>query len=188
MSLSSQEAQASLAEAEGARRRSAELYGYRKASSHLIMWGTIWVFGYGGTGFAPDRSNLIWGVLVPLGILGSVILGRCTKRFAGSDAKSSYAWRAGILGLLICLFVGATYTVMWPVPGAAFAAYPALITGFAYSVVGLWVGLRYLVTGALVIALTMFGFFEIPGIDYLYWMAVVGGGSMILAGFWFRRV
>lgn len=190
MSLSSQEAQASLAEAEQARRRSAQLYGYRKASTHLIMWGLIWVVGYSCINLVPKYEGYIWDVLVAGGILGSMYLGRRGRHAAGAceDGKGSYAWRAGGLGLIALLFISATYAIMWPVHGPQFAAYPALITGTIYAGVGLWVGLRYVVAGALVIAATLFGFFYIHEPMYYYWMAVVGGGSMILAGFWFRTV
>ncbi len=188
MSLSSHEAQASLAEAEQARRRSAQLYGYRKASPHLIMWGLIWVVGYSCINLLPKYEGYIWDALVVAGILGSIYLGRSSHRYAGVESKGPYAWRAGAIGILALTFISSTYAIMWPVHGSAMAAYPALITGTIYAGVGLWLGVRYVVTGALVIGFTMFGFFYLPAATYFYWMALVGGGSMILAGAWFRRV
>jgi len=186
MSLSSQEAQASLAEAEQARRRSAQLYGYQKASPHLILWGIIWVIGYSGSALIPNYDGYLWDGLIVLGILGSVYFGRRCQQEVGGTKKGPYAWRAGAVGFIAVFFIMATYAIMWPVHGAQMAAYPALITGTIYAAVGLWLGLRYVVTGALVVTFTLFGYFDIHGVWYLYWMAAVGGGSMILAGFWFR--
>jgi hypothetical protein len=184
MPLSSEEALASLAEAENARRRSAQLYGYTKASPHLIMWGIIWVLGYGGTGLSHQNADYIWAALVTIGICGSVYFGRRSSRYGCQEHP--YAWRAGALAMIILFFVGATYTVMWPVYGPQLCAFPALITGTVYAGVGLWAGMRYVVTGILVLALTLFGFFFVHEIEY--WMAFIGGGSMILAGIWFRKV
>jgi hypothetical protein len=186
MSLSSHEAQASLAEAAQAGRRSAQLYAYSKASPYLVMWGIIWVLGYGGTGLSPHNADLIWGVLIVAGLLGGAYIGSRSKSCSPSGARSPYVLRITGVGLIAVFFVAASYTIMWPVNGAQVTAYPALITGTVYAAVGLWAGLRYVVTGLLVVGLTLFGFFAIHDIWYLYWMAVVGGGSMILAGFWFR--
>jgi hypothetical protein len=42
------------------------------------------------------------------------------------------------------------------------------------------------VTGIALAALTLFGYFEVVT-HFDMWMAVVGGGSLILAGIWLRR-
>lgn len=185
MSLSSQEAAESLSQAEEAGRRSKQAYFYHRSSPHLIMWGTIWVLGYGGTELFLAYSNWIWGVLILSGMVTGVFLGR-SRNSAALTYCSRPDWRMFVLGVLAVFFVFATYAIMWPVQGRQFAAYPALITGTVYAALGLWVGMRYVVTGILVIALTLFGYYYVHHI--LLWMAFVGGGSMILAGLWFRKV
>jgi hypothetical protein len=186
MTLSSEEAKAHLTQAESAGRRSAQLYGYRKASPHLILWGAIWVLGYGGTALSPHYANLIWAVLVLAGVIGGAWIGRMSTAWGRDEAgRTPKSWRLVSLAAIAVFFVFATYAVMWPVHGAQCAAYPALITGTVYAAVGLWTGLRYVVTGILVVALTLFGFYYLH--DYIFWwLAFVGGGSMMLAGFWFR--
>ena len=52
--------------------------------------------------------------------------------------------------------------------------------------IGLWRGLRYVISGMAVVALTLIGFFYIGPI--FFWFAAVGGGAMILTGLWFRAV
>ena len=184
MSLSSHEAAASLSEAEKARQRSARLYVYRKSSPHLVMWGIIWIFGYCGTALSPSHSNWIWGVLMLAGMLGGVVIHRRTR--CAADTNERHAWRWFALIAIALFFVMATYTLMWPVHGRQMAAYPVLLTGSIYTAVGLWTGVRYIVTGVVVVALALVGYFYIEPI--LLWMAFVGGGSMILAGLWFRTV
>ncbi|HUO99814.1 MAG TPA: hypothetical protein VMU01_14165 [Rhizomicrobium sp.] len=184
MSLTSKEAAESLAQAEQAHRRSAELYHYSRAAPHLIMWGAIWVAGYGGTYLVPNYWQWLWGALIVCGCIGGYFVGQVRP-----DCKNgAWAWRmTGVMAVAVA-FVACTYAIMWPVHGAQYAAYPALLTGAIYAAVGLWVGLRYLVTGALVMALTLAGFFTLHDNTILLWMAFVGGGSMILAGVWFRTV
>ena len=183
MTLSSEEAAKTLSQAEDARKRSAELYFYHRSSPHLILWGIIWVLGYGGTGLFPSYSGYLWDGLVLIGVACGFYIGRCRGSTAGPKA-----WRLVALAVIIIFFVSATYRIMQPHFARQFCAYPALITGSVYLAVGLWSGLRYVVAGVAVVALTLFGFYFITPHLYFFWMAVVGGGSMILAGLWFRTV
>jgi len=188
MSLSGEEAKTHLSEAETAGRRSSQLYHYHKASPHLMMWGGIWVLGYGGTALSPPYSDLIWTILVLAGVAGGAWIGRCSSTWGWGEAgRNPKSWRMVSLAAIAVFFVMATYAIMQPTHGPQFAAYPALITGTVYAAIGLWIGIRYVVTGILVVALTLFGFYHLQ--EYiLWWLAFVGGGSMILAGLWFRTV
>jgi hypothetical protein len=58
-----------------------------------------------------------------------------------------------------------------------------------YAIMGLWRGTRFLVTGVAVTLLTLFGFFYLRDFAlFCYWMAAVGGGALVLAGLWLRKV
>ena len=184
MSLSSQEAAASLSQVEQARRRSSQLYIYHRSSPHLIMWGIIWIIGYGGTGLFPSYGNQLWLALVVIGCIGGVILSRMAK--PDGSTSGPYAWRMAALWAIILFFVFATYAILQPYLAKQFCAYPALITGCAYMAIGLWRGLRYFISGVVVVALTLVGFFYIEPI--FFWFAAGGGGAMILTGLWFRAV
>lgn len=187
MSLSSEEAQASLSQVEEAKRRSSQLYFYHRSSPHLIMWGVIWIVGYGGSGLFPRYSWHLWAGLVLIGIIGGVLLGRCAK--ADHATSGPQAWRMGALWAVILLFVFGTYAILEPHLDKQFCAFPALITGCAYMAIGLWRGLRYVISGIVVVALTLFGYFYIDQVfSIFYWFAAVGGGAMILTGLWFRTV
>jgi hypothetical protein len=50
-----------------------------------------------------------------------------------------------------------------------------------------YAGMRFLGTFVAIAALTLGGFFFLPA-HFLLWMAVVGGGALVLAGLWLRTV
>ncbi|MDE2135203.1 MAG: hypothetical protein KGM97_02390 [Alphaproteobacteria bacterium] len=186
MPLSPKEAAETLTSVEQAARRSAQAFGYRNASPYLILWGLIWVAGYAGTDLRPEYANLIWAVLVVLGGTVSFFLGRHCERTVGTACYKG-GWRMLGLFALVFAFMAATYSIMWPVHGLQFGAFPALLVGAIYCGMGLWLGLRFVVTGALVMGLTLVGFFFLRE-HFMLWMAFVGGGGLILAGVWFRTV
>jgi hypothetical protein len=184
MSLTSKEAAESLAQAEQSGRRSAELYHYSRAAPHFMLWGAIQVVGYCGTYLYPQYSNWLWAVLILAGGIGGAII---NQQCPNKDARPQ-AWRSTAVVFIALVFVLGTYSIMWPVHGRQLAVYPALLMGAIYCAVGLWVGLRYIVTGAVVFAAALTAYFTIQDASILLVMAVIGGGSMILAGFWFRTV
>jgi hypothetical protein len=183
MSLTSKEAAESLAQAEEARRHSAQVYSYSRSAPHLILWGSIWVVGYTQSDLFPKIEGWVWIGLIIIGVIAGAIIGRCNS----SRVHGPLAWRMFAVSAVAIFFVFATYTIMAPVRSHAAAAFPALITGTLYTGIGLWAGLRYVVTGIVVLAATLAGYFFIHD-HYLLWMAFIGGGSMILAGIWFRTV
>jgi hypothetical protein len=183
MSLTSKEAAKSLAQAEDAQRRSTQIYSYSQCAPHLILWGTIWIIGYTQNDLFPRYENWGWIVLILAGVTGGAIIGR---RYHLLE-RGPFAWRMIAVAAIALFFVLATYTIMGPVRGAAMAVFPVLIIGTLQTVIGLWAGLRYVITGIVVLAATLGGFFFLHE-HLLLWMAFVGGGSMILAGLWFRTV
>ncbi len=56
-----------------------------------------------------------------------------------------------------------------------------------YSIAGLWFGYAFVAIGIGISALTLIGYFFVPGAAFLTWMAVVNGGGMVLGGLWMRR-
>ena len=182
MSLSSKEAAETLSDVEHASRRSALAFGYRKASPHLILWGLVWLIGYSATDLRPAHAGLIWLVLVVTGCAIGFLLGR-----SGSGAPAKDSWRVLGIAAILCLFVGATFTILWPVSGSQTGAFIPLLFGTIYAGVGLWLGTRFLITGVAIVVLTLGGYFYLHE-HFLLWQAFVGGGGLILAGIWFRTV
>ena len=55
-----------------------------------------------------------------------------------------------------------------------------------YAIAGLWFGHAFIAIGAIVIALTLVGYFRL-GDAFDLWMAFVNGGGLVLGGLWMRR-
>jgi len=182
MSLSSKEAAESLSDVERAARRSAQAFGYRKASPHLILWGLVWLVGYSATDLRPADAGPIWLALVAT----ACAIGFLQVR-SDSSAGAKGSWRMLGLTAITCLFVGAIFATLGPVSGKQIGIFAPLLVGAIYAGMGLWLGLRFVVTGVAITALTLGGYFYLPE-HFLLWMAFVTGGGLILAGVWFRTV
>lgn len=190
MPLTPQEAAKHLNESQIATRRSAQAYGYAKAAPHLILWGIIWAFGYGGTYFLPAYAGWIWLALIACGCFGSFFLGRVGVH--GETGPASVRLRHSLRGFglmaALAMFIMAVYAMFGPPTALQASAFPALLVGLIYFCLGtFWLGTRMAVTGAAIFTLTLGGYFLIPAYFNL-WMAFVGGGGLIASGLWLKKI
>jgi hypothetical protein len=198
MALSPHEAAAALRDIGQARTRSARAYGYQQASPNLILWGVLWAVGYGLTDALPYRALPIWIAVDAIGLATSIAIG--VRSRARSDPARRLAiepgrtagWASPQWGfpaalLIAFTFIAAAIAVMSPVSGRQIGAFVPLVVAASYALAGIWIGLRFVVTGAVIAALTLIGFFLLPT-HFFLWMAGVGGGALVLAGVWLRKV
>ena len=201
MTLSPIEAAGVLRDMAAVETRSRRVYGYRESSPHLILWGALWWAGYGLSEPWPHRALVIWITIVAIGLAADVAipLSNARRRDAQAGcvadptrppAVTRLRWKFRFLGIMLTAFaaIAATLAVMAPVTSRQVGAFIPLVVAASYAVVGLWLGLRFIVAGAVIAGLTLGGFFLLPPADFALWMAGVGGGALILAGCWFRRV
>jgi hypothetical protein len=182
--LTPEQAALALKEAGKTEKRSAAIYRYQRAAPYLLMWGIIWIVGYGGSDLAPRFAGWLWIGLLLIALGVSMTIGRhADPVHLGPRAN----WRYSIAFVAIWCFFGATYAVMGPVSPLQQGAFPPLVVALGYVLTGLWVGPRFVMAGVVVAALTLGGFFYLPQ-HFLLWEGFVGGGALILAGLWFRRV
>ena len=188
MAIPTHEAAEALRDIERAQRHSALAYSYARFSPHLFLWGVIWIVGYATTYFRPGAS-LIWAALVPIGLIGSGWLGvRGGSKSAGSRAGAAPGWRYAGTAIAIFLFIAALFAILPPKSGDQLGAVIPILVALFYALIGLWTdGTRIAVLGFSLDALTVAGFFWLPQY-FLLWMAAVGGGALILGGFWLRRI
>jgi len=133
----------------------------------------------------------LWAVLMIGAVIAAMLIGRAQQRAAGGNPGNAeaerFGWRYPAAMFLFFCFIGAVYTVMRPVSYAAQAAFVPLVVACVYAIMGLWIGWRFGVAGIVLAALTLGGFFYLPH-HFLIWQGIAGGGALILAGFWFRKV
>ncbi len=182
MTLSPADASAALQDVAAAEARSATLRGYQSSAPHLIIWGVVWAIAYTVGDLAPAWANVTWASIVPVGIAGDIIAARADR---ADDTGSGVV--IGALFGIIAIFVASTFAIMAPHDPRQIGAFIPLVVAGAYAILGLFDGPRMLILGGALAALTLFGFFALAS-HFLLWMAVVGGGSLILGGLWLRRV
>lgn len=178
--IANQEAASVLKEAEATERRSRQAYNYSVGAPHLFIWGAAWIAGYGGSALAGDAANWIWAGVIVLGSAASFLVGR-----ARHGADYAFGRRLALLGVVYA-FSAALFVVFQPLSGSQVAAYWPLLIAALYAGFGLWIGMRFIVMGAILAAATLGGYFFLPH-HFLLWMAFVGGGALILGGIWLRQ-
>jgi hypothetical protein len=195
MNISKQEANEALDQIDDAISQTRRAIGQGTSSAILILWGVIWVLGYSSSQFAPRMAQSLWLCLVVSGTLGSWICGARSRR----RIQSSNGTRIGLFWLVLFAYAGLWFfllhsdnrpgqpgfdfgTMTGPQSGAFFATVPM----FAYVVGGLWLGRFFIWLGATVTFLTLIGYSLVPD-WFCLWMAITGGGSLIVAGLYIRR-
>ena len=186
MAITRNEAAAALSEIENTQRRGLTLRGYRIGGPILMMWSLIWASGYLTMGLAPSNLWLpVWLGLDAVGVVGSLILARVGGSAAGAGAPAGMTWR--LLGgcLALMAFALSAFWVMKPSDPAAAMAFPGLLIGVIYAVVGVWSAPRYALVGGLMFGLTLAGYVLFrPWLPF--WMAAASG-ALFLSGVWLWR-
>ncbi len=178
MSMSPDQAAEMLRDVESTQARSRELRGYRRGSPHLILWGVVWAIAYSLSALFPALAALVWLAAVGIGVAGDAIIG-------WGKARIAVRWRFYAAILTLFLFVSGTYLVLPPSHPIQFETFPPLVVALAYALVGIFWLPRFLWLGALVFGLTLGGYVWLQP-WFAFWMAGVGGGSLILGGLWLR--
>ena len=184
MEITRKDAADALRDVARAQAHAGEMRGYRYASPYLIGWGLIWAIGYALMAVRPQSEwGLIWLPLDALGIIGSIVRGRIDGRRASAANPLTLRIMAGVA--FIALFVAATYSVFQPTTIAPFVVFPGMIAGAIYVAIGLAWMPRLGWIGFAIFASSVAGYF-FAGPALLYWMAIAGGGGLILSGLWLR--
>lgn len=183
MALSAAEAQSTLKDIEKTENRAAASQQGRFAAPHLMIWGVVWAIGYLVGAISPKMS-WIW---IPL-VIGGVIASFIQDRRVSAGKVSGFGWRYGASFAVIFVFIFALMAIMRPTEMNQIGAFYPLVIGLYYAFMGIWTkGWRMLPLGLLLMALTIGGYYFLPEY-FLYWMAAVGGGGLILGGLWMRSV
>lgn len=185
MSIPPQEAADALRDIQQAQRQSVVAYRYQRFSPHLFLWGVIWIVGYAAEYVQPS-ATVVWFLLVLVGIIGSFWIGFRAEPKRSDASKAG--WQYGTTALAIFLFICALFAILPPRSEAQIGAFFPILVALFYALIGIWTSAaRITVLAFTLAALTVAGYFWLPQY-FLLWMAMVGGGALILGGVWLRRV
>jgi hypothetical protein len=177
MGLSPEQAREALREIEQTRQRSHELGVYRHGGPILLIWGVIWIVGFALSAVAPKHATVVWLALTLMGAAAGWLLSPGRGNL-GQNLRYVASW------MVFLLLLGGSWAILTPQTASQRAALPALLVAAAYAFAGIWWWQRYLWLGLALFAVTLFGFFFAPWFEL--WMAVLGGGGLILGGLWLR--
>ena len=199
--VSEEEAQASLQEIDRIINQTRKAIASGNLAPQLIIWGVVWILGYGGEQFFPESSWHLWLGLILAGAIGTIFVGPWSRR---SPVKGpGYGRNLGRIGLswLVLFAYGALWVALlspwemmhragWrayaPLMDRKVAAFCATFCMFAYVIMGLWLSRFLLWLGVLVTVATLAGYHFLPAY-FCLWMAVTGGGSLVVAGVFIRK-
>jgi hypothetical protein len=182
MTISPTQAAEALKDIETVAARSHDLKSYTIGAPILIMWGVICMLGY-GAGAVSSGYSAVWLPLSAVGAIATFVMARRGGR-GGDDRigrRIGWTWAA------LLVFYVAAFAVLRPQEPNQFAAFPALLAGLSYALMGIWTSRRYIVLGAAVAALTVFGYFALAP-HFSLWMAIVMGGGLVLGGLWLKKI
>jgi hypothetical protein len=178
------EAAKALSEARATAERSAAAAGYERMSANLFLWGGIWILVNVGGLLRLPHGSILFPALMGLGLAGSLILAR---RGATKAARKEHLMRTALIAVAVLLFVLGLLVVAPSGSLIQVEAVVCLAIGAVYVAAGASLGLRLAVVGVVQIAATVVGW--IYARDHFFlWMAVVGGGGLVVGGLWLRKV
>ena len=183
MPISPSEASKALREIADTELASSSAHRYALAAPHLMLWGVIWFLGYGTTYLYPRLT----GVWIPLAIAGAIGSGWVGARATSREQRYDWWQSLGtVLAILIALC--SLFAVLPDLDRPRIGAFFPITIGFGYTVVGIWHrATRLLITGIALTGITLLGFFWMPS-HFALWMALVGGGGLILGAVWLRKL
>lgn len=144
----------------------------------LILWGVAWVFSFLGCHFAPEKAVWFWSIGDVVGLSGTMFV--CRK--ASQQVQSDEGKRMGIFWLLLFLFIFVQLAVLHPWDPIQMNAFICLQIMLGFVVIGLWTGSQGMIALAGVVSVSVLAAYFLLQPYYNLWMAVMGGGSFIVAG------
>jgi hypothetical protein len=193
MNISKQDAGDALDVIRTSEQRMREHKGYREASPFFIVWGLVWIVANAVTDLAPRFAGRVWLWGVIAGTVATLLLvvqqsrRRSAQNVYTASERAAIGRKAALLGITLWSFFPAMLFVLWPLSAQQNNAFISLTWAFVYMAAGAWLGMRLFVTGAVTALAVLAGFFLVKD-HYFMWMAVFGGGSLLLGGFWLRKL
>jgi hypothetical protein len=189
MTVKPDDAAASLSAIAAVEQRTRQTLAYGRSGAAFILWGVLLAIGYTLEHFSavvyssPAMAKTAWGVVAFTGFAGCALLIRrkSAQRRSRADLRLLY-------GQLVLYGYGWIFvTMLWPLTPRQLNVFWPNIFMLGFVIAGLWLGHLFMLLGLSLTALSLVGYVW-AGDWFALWMAVVGGGGLILGGLWLRRV
>lgn len=196
--INQEEAAASLKDIEKIMSLTRRIIAQGSIARSLILWGVVWIIGYGAAPFARDFALDLWLGLIACGWIGTWVI-HLIYPSAVRNESSRHNWKISAFWLILFLYsyIWAYLLVgslprhhlplsEWSVQYTRMSAYTGTIAMFAYIVIGLWFSRFFIWLGGIVTVLALLGYLFL--FDYFnFWMAICGGGSLVIAGMFIQK-
>jgi hypothetical protein len=182
--LSPQEASALLADIENARATMRRAIREHRGHYHLWIWGAAWIAMPLSAYFYGDYAARYFPVICAVGGVLSFITGFTQTQQIRRPANGRFV---AVMVTVWCFAALFPFVLRVPLDSPRHIyAYCCLVAMQTYVIAGLWTDTYLLWLGLLVTALVLAGVFLFPGFFWL-WMAIFGGGTLVLTGFYVRH-
>ena len=182
MKLTPEEAVAALADVEQGRRAMRSAIRAHRGHLHLWLWGVAWIAMPLTAYFGGDSAARFFPWICLAGIVASFAGGLTQHRQVRTPFNGRFL---GVLSTVLLFAAIFPWVLHAQFDTKTAYAYLCLVAMQGYIVAGLWTDSYLLWLGLAVTALILVGHFLLPGI-FWPWMAVCGGGSLLLTGFYVR--
>ncbi len=180
MNLSHNEAEEALAMVQQMTQKTQQSLAGTGAYITLLITGVVWFIGYLCTQFLSGAVvAYIWVGASVLGSAAAVALGRRLGKRVRSPSTGAYARRIGIFWVFLILYAAATIAVARPADGKQMTMLIILFIMIGQFSMGMVISYSTTWWVVPVSILALVGYFLLPAYFYL-WMAVLGGGTMIV--------
>jgi hypothetical protein len=168
------------------------MQNYRHFAPHMLVWGCVWLVANGLCDFFPAQIGLIWFAASIVGVVLSLANRKRARGSvvgtAASDPGSMLAqgWRWVLAAAVLYGFFVATFNVLPPNSSLQATTFISLFFMFAYMVYGALAGLRVFFIGLVATIAILYGYFDMGSHAYM-WLAIAGGGALIVGALWVRK-
>jgi len=185
MNINPNEAQESLQAIQHMMNKTKHMLSSSGAYKFLFLWGAIWLVGFLSSQFIHTiMIGYIWAGLDVIGGAASAFIGIRLNRVVHNE-KNPSGIRIGAFWWALMALCALSILVVWPIDWKQLSMLIILFVmagwiamGLLFKAVSVWLGIA-------IIALAFVGYYLLPDFFFL-WMAILGGGGMIAAGFYIR--
>jgi hypothetical protein len=188
MNVSHENAQESLSTVQDVTVRTHRAIASAYASDLLILWGALWTIEFTAAHFYPAYAFHIFMVMSIVGCIGTAVIywvfySKALIREAGSQ---SAIWRIALFWILLYAYAALWHFLLAPFNGLQGNAFISTVAMFAFVVIGLWFGCRFMIILGLAVTIAVLIGFYLLTAYYCLWMALMGGGAILGTGLYTR--